>query len=93
VLHDSGADIILRCPIIPTVNGRDYQFEGIAKLVKELPNLRGVELMAYHDTGRDKAAEIGMQNLFYNIDSATDKMKQSWIQKLNNLSIDNVRIG
>lgn len=92
-LHDNGANIILRCPIISSVNDRDDHFEGIAELVFQLPNLVSVELMAYHDIGRDKAAKVGRDNEYYHIENATEKMKKEWLQKLNELNVINVSIG
>lgn len=83
-LHDEGANIILRCPIIPGLNDREDHFKGIARLAKELPNLEGIELMPYHDIGRDKAASIGMENEYYNLEPATDEMKHRWLNKLQN---------
>lgn len=92
-LHSNGSNIILRCPIIPGVNDTDSHFKGIANLVKELPNLEGVELMAYHDIGRDKAAEIGLENEFHQIKNATDEMKESWLKKLNKYNCTSATIG
>ena len=93
VTFKEGKKIILRCPIIPGVNDRDDHFEGIANLVKELPNLAGVELMAYHDIGRDKAVEIGMNNNLSKVENATEQMKQSWLAKLKNYNCSSVTIG
>jgi pyruvate formate lyase activating enzyme len=92
-LHDNGAKIILRCPIIPSINDRDDHFKGIAELVSEFPNIISVELMAYHDIGRDKAVKVGIDNEFYRIENATDKMKTEWLEKLSKLSVKNVLIG
>lgn len=93
LLHNTGVNIILRCPIIPGVNDNDEHLQGIAKLVNELPNLESVELMAYHDIGRDKAAEIGLQNEYYEIETATNEMMQNWLKKLKALSVENIRLG
>lgn len=92
-LHDNGAKIILRCPIIPSVNDRDDHFEGIAELVYQLPNLVSVELMAYHDFGRDKAAKVGRDNEYYHIENATEEMKAGWLNKMEELNVNNVSIG
>ncbi|KUG26020.1 pyruvate formate-lyase activating enzyme [hydrocarbon metagenome] len=92
-LHDDGAKIILRCPIIPSVNDRDDHFTGIAELVPQLPNLVSVELMAYHDIGRDKAAKVGVDNEYYHMENTTEEMKKDWLKKLNELNVNNVSIG
>lgn len=92
-LHKERKKIILRCPIIPSINDRDDHFEGIANLAKELPNLVGIELLAYHDIGRDKASEIGLNNDLYKVENATEGMKQSWLTKLNEFNCTSVTIG
>jgi pyruvate formate lyase activating enzyme len=58
-LHERGATIRLRCPIIPGCNDRDEHFAGIASLAGELPNLEGVELMPYHRLGESKVGRFG----------------------------------
>ena len=59
-LHASGADIVLRCPIIPGVNDTPEHFHGIARLTKELPRLRQVDLLPYHALGNDKRSQLGL---------------------------------
>lgn len=59
-LHDAGARIRLRCPIVPGWNDRADHFAGIAALAAELPRLEGVELLPYHGLGGGKAARFGL---------------------------------
>jgi pyruvate formate lyase activating enzyme len=59
-LHDRGARVALRCPIIPGCNDREDHFAGIAALAAELPGLADVELLVYHPLGRAKAARLGL---------------------------------
>jgi glycyl-radical enzyme activating protein len=59
-LHDRGAEILLRLPIVPGLNDRADHFAAVARLVRELPNLRGVEIMPYHPLGRSKFERLGM---------------------------------
>lgn len=51
-LLEAGSDVVLRCPIIPGVNDQDEHFRAIAAISNQygLP----VQLMAYHNTARDK---------------------------------------
>ncbi len=58
-LHDSGARICLRCPIIPGCNDREDHFDGIVTLARELENIQGVELMPYHPLGESKFERFG----------------------------------
>ena len=50
-LCDKNARIFIRIPVIPGVN--DGELEAIADFIAPLP-IENVELMAYHDTARDK---------------------------------------
>ena len=51
MLHDCGAKVLMRSPIIPGCNQRDDFLAGLESLAKSLPNLTGVELMAYNPLG------------------------------------------
>jgi pyruvate formate lyase activating enzyme len=59
-LHQAGAGIRLRCPIIPGVNDREEHFGGIAELARALPGIQGVELIAYHALGEGKLRRFGL---------------------------------
>lgn len=54
-LSEAGARIFVRIPVIPGVN--EGELEAIADFIKPL-NIKDVELMAYHDTARDKYASL-----------------------------------
>jgi pyruvate formate lyase activating enzyme len=59
MLHDAGAAILLRCPLVPGVNDDIAHLRGIAALTHELPRLRGVEVLPYHDSGAFKYSRLG----------------------------------
>lgn len=58
-LHDDGAQIRLRLPLIPGVNDCDDHLSAAAKLIETLPNLEGVEIMPYHRLGLSKSDRFG----------------------------------
>ena len=60
-LYRDGAKIRLRCPIIPELNDREDHFQGIAELAKTLPNLEGVEILAYHKLAASKIDRMGLE--------------------------------
>jgi len=60
-LHDAGAKIILRCPIIPGCNDRDDHFENIARVTHKYPKLLGAELLPYHGLAASKAGRMGLE--------------------------------
>ncbi len=59
-LHERGARIILRLPLVPGLNDRDDHFRAVAALVKSLPALRGVGIMPYHTLGEGKLDRFGL---------------------------------
>ena len=58
-LDGIGKQIILRCPIIPTLNDTKEHFDGIAQLANELHNIIKVEIEPYHDFGCVKYERLG----------------------------------
>jgi glycyl-radical enzyme activating protein len=59
-LHAAGANIIVRCPLIPQHNARREHLDGIAELSRALPRLKGVEVLPYHRLGRAKLVRFGI---------------------------------
>ena len=61
-LHAAGAQILLRCPMIPQYNAREEHLAGIVALAQKLPGLRGVELLPYYDLWRAKLDRFGLES-------------------------------
>jgi pyruvate formate lyase activating enzyme len=57
----SGAHIQIRIPLIPEINDDVDNLEGTAAFLAELPNISGVELMAYHQIAEAKYQSLGME--------------------------------
>jgi glycyl-radical enzyme activating protein len=55
----SDVDIMVRIPVVPTVNDSDENMRETAEFVREFPRLLRVELLPYHDMGVDKHASLG----------------------------------
>ncbi|MCL2741809.1 MAG: glycyl-radical enzyme activating protein [Oscillospiraceae bacterium] len=97
-LHGSGAEIVLRCPIIPGLNDRPDHLGGIADLSRRLPRLGGVEVMPYHALGTGKASQLGLRQeggtdqaltvgglTWHPAKGAGDAEKEGWIRELHRL--------
>lgn len=84
------AAVRLRCPIVPRLNDDDDHFARIAEWCRRLPNLKGVDLLPYHDYGRSKAADVGMAWQM-NQPSATDEQAKQWRVKLSLLGISDTK--
>ncbi|HOF40233.1 MAG TPA: glycyl-radical enzyme activating protein [Candidatus Hydrogenedentes bacterium] len=59
-LHDAGAAVLLRSPIIPGCNEREEFLAGIQALAASLPNLAGVELMPCNPLSESKVQRFGV---------------------------------
>lgn len=59
VLDKIGANVILRCPIIPGVNDSDEHFKGIASVMENHKCIDHAELMPYHPLGISKSEQLG----------------------------------
>lgn len=59
-LHDAGASITLRLPLIPGLNDRSEHLAAVDALVNSLPRLASVEHLPYHPLGRSKLARFGL---------------------------------
>lgn len=61
-LHQAGARILLRCPMIPQHNARRQHLDGIVQITRRLPNVQGVELLPYYDLWRAKLTRFGLKS-------------------------------
>jgi pyruvate formate lyase activating enzyme len=92
-LYERDAHIILRCPLVPGVNDSPEHLAGIAALSDHYPRLEGVELMAYHSLGRDKAARIGYEDPLAGLPSADEATKAGWLETLRGLGCERAQFG
>ncbi|MBI3681213.1 MAG: glycyl-radical enzyme activating protein [Acidobacteria bacterium] len=82
-LHRAGASILLRCPMIPEYNARKEHLDGIAALARELPHLKGVEILPYHRLGRAKLKRLGMvSRMPESVKPPDEETVQSWLVHL-----------
>ncbi len=88
-LHDDGALIRLRCPIIPGVNDREEHFAGIAELAHSLPELECVELLPYHPLGEGKMDRFGLeQPAGLTAESPASETVEQWEEHLSALEVN-----
>ncbi len=60
MLDELGADIILRCPMIPGYNISDKHVAGIIDVAGKLRHLKEIHLEPYHNIGVSKRIGLGM---------------------------------
>ena len=83
MLHGSGAEIVLRCPVIPGVNDTRDHFRGIADLTRELPRIRRVDLLPYHALGNNTRAQLGLPADGFRVPD--EETVRRWLEELRAL--------
>ncbi len=81
-LNQNNAKIILRCPIIPTYNDNEEHFKAIKDIKDKYQNIISVDIMGYHDIGRHKWEQIGLDYKLKDLKSATKEQKLIWEEKI-----------
>ncbi len=75
--------IILRCPLVPGINDQPEHLRAIARLAASHPiAIKGVEIMAYHNMGQDKAVQIGRQPSLQDLPTASDAVRDGYLRTL-----------
>lgn len=83
--------VIVRCPLVPGINDQPEHLQAIARLAAEHPAaIKGVEIMAYHNMGEHKAPQIGRQPDLQALPTASDAIKQSYVDALHELGCNAV---
>ena len=93
LLDERGADIILRCPIIPGYNDRPEHFKGIADLAEQLDHVRRVEIEPYHPLGRDKSEALGRDYPPGALAFPDESLVREWIEYTASMTGTEVRRG
>ena len=58
-IAESGANLIIRTPVIPTFNDTPEEIREIARFARALPGVREHHLLPYHRLGQDKYTGLG----------------------------------
>lgn len=75
-LADLGKTIYLRCPIIPGINDNEVHLKRIAELSCQYPAIEQVNLMYYHDMGKGKAVQVGMEYMLGDLKTVEKEYKE-----------------
>ncbi len=89
-LYQSGAAILLRCPILPGINDSQEHLEGIAALSRKYTRLRGIEILPYHDIGLYKFALLGMDQPLLQTTAPMEEEKLRYKQVLADLGVQTI---
>lgn len=83
MLDEMGCKIILRCPIIPTVNDTEEHFCGIAETANSLKNILEINIEPYHPLGNGKNAMLGNDYALKDLTFPGDETVAEWIKTIS----------
>jgi len=92
-LHEKRAAIILRCPIIPGINDTKEHFRAIVALEKEYVNLRGIEILPFHNLGVHKSARIGETPSLTGLPTTSREITEKWLALVSELGGERIIAG
>lgn len=92
-LYRRGASIVLRCPLVPGINDARPHLAGIAALASRYQNLAGIEIMPYHEMGREKGRRVGRKPALPNLKTTSEETKASWLETLRDLGCARAQIS
>jgi pyruvate formate lyase activating enzyme len=82
MLDDMGCKIILRCPIIPTLNDTREHLEGIAATANSLKNILQIDVEPYHPLGAGKAENLGKAYPLADLTFPSNETVDGWIAQI-----------
>ena len=80
-LDESGANIILRCPLVPEKNDRNADLLQIAGLANSLKSVVEIDLEPYHPLGESKSEQLGRKMIFHS-GFVSEERKKHWVDFL-----------
>ncbi len=86
MLDEMGAKIILRCPIIPTLNDREEHFKGIADMANSLKNVLEINIEPYHPLGSGKSETLGKEYALKELTFPEEATVTEWIAKVASMT-------
>lgn len=91
-IKDSGANLTIRVPVIPTFNNTVEEISEIAKFAKSL-GVEKLHLLPYHRMGEDKYAGLGREYLLKGTEPMTDDYMQKLYSAAHGIFGDGCQIG
>jgi len=81
-LDEIGAKIVLRCPIIPTINDTDAHFAGIVNTANSLRNILEINIEPYHPLGSGKSEMLDREYPLGDLTFPETETVEGWIAKI-----------
>ena len=91
MLDSLGAKIVLRCPIIPTLNDRAEHLISIAHTANSLKNILEINIEPYHPLGSGKSTMLGQKYPLESLTFPAEETVKGWIDTVSNLTAVRVK--
>ena len=85
-LDAAGAKIILRCPIIPTINDTPDHFAGIARMANGLHHILEIDLEPYHPLGSSKSTLLSWDYPLSHLTFPEKETVEAWIKEIQGMT-------
>ena len=85
-LDKAGAKIILRCPIIPTINDTPEHFQGIADMANRLQNVLEINVEPYHPLGSSKSAMLDKEYPLGDMTFPENETAEQWMETIRSMT-------
>lgn len=90
-LDQAGANLILRCPIIPGLNDREAHFKQIAELANRMRHVTEIHVLPYHPMGTSKNRRLGKVPSLNDMRMPEEAQTQQWISAIQKFTGVKVR--
>ncbi len=89
-LSGAGAEIVLRCPLIPGLNDTSDELARLGELAERLPGITTIDVEPYHPLGVSKAERLG-QPPAYSAEFAPKEFTENCIAQLRRHTTKSVK--
>lgn len=85
-LDKCGSEIVLRCPIIPTVNDTPEHFKGIADTANKLKNILEINIEPYHPLGNSKSELLDRDYSLKDLTFPENEAVEKWMEDIRKMT-------
>lgn len=81
-LHETGADIVLRCPMVPGLNDTPEHFAALGTLSRRFRQRFRIEVLPFHRAARGKYEALGRENACRDVLVPDERTRERWRDRL-----------
>ena len=86
LLDRLGANTVLRCPIIPTLNDTEEHFRGIAETANRLQHVLEINIEPYHPLGSGKSEMLDKEYELKDLTFPEQSLVEEWISSIQKMT-------